>query len=95
MDKRSLSGSDSLTKLRWIVERIPVTPGIYLMRDARREILYIGKAKSLRKRVRSYFRVPAPIPKVTILMSKVRAIDHIETPTEVDALLLEAHLIRK
>jgi excinuclease ABC subunit C len=65
------------------------------MRDARRAILYIGKAKSLRKRVRSYFRVPAPLPKITILMSQVRAIDHIDTPTEVDALLLEAHLIRK
>ena len=77
------------------MDALPLTPGIYLMRDARREILYIGKAKSLRKRVRSYFKVPAPIPKITILMSKVRAIDHIDTPTEVDALLLEAHLIRQ
>ena len=81
--------------LRANADKLPLTPGIYLMRDARREILYIGKAKSLRKRVRSYFRVPAPIPKITILMSKVRTIEHIETPTEVDALLLEAHLIRK
>lgn len=83
------------TALRKIAEKLPLTPGIYLMRDARGEILYIGKAKSLRKRVRSYFKVPASIPKTTILMSKVRAIDHIDTPTEVDALLLEAHLIRK
>jgi excinuclease ABC subunit C len=65
------------------------------MRDARREILYIGKAKSLRKRVLSYFRVPALLPKIAILMNRVRSIDHIDTPTEVDALLLEAHLIRK
>jgi excinuclease ABC subunit C len=65
------------------------------MRDARGEILYIGKAKSLRKRVRSYFKVPPPIPKIAILMSKARAIDRIDTPTEVDALLLEAHLVRK
>ena len=81
--------------LSLLVDKLPLTPGIYLMRDARGEILYIGKAKSLRKRVRSYFKVPAPIPKITILMSKVRSIDHIDTPTEVDALLLEAHLIRK
>ncbi|MEI7751723.1 MAG: excinuclease ABC subunit UvrC [Candidatus Omnitrophota bacterium] len=78
-----------------IVDALPLSPGIYLMRDARGAILYIGKAKSLRKRVRSYFKVPAPIPKVTILMNKVRRIDHIDTPTEVDALLLEAHLIHK
>ena len=65
------------------------------MRDVRRKILYIGKANALRQRVRSYFRVPASIPKIAILMSKVRTIDYIGTPTEVDALLLEAHLIHK
>ena len=81
--------------MRAIAEKLPLTPGIYLMRNARGEILYIGKAKSLRKRVRSYFKVPAPAPKIAILMNKVRAIDHIDTPTEMDALLLEAHLIRK
>ena len=86
---------DPLKNLRPIVAKFPLTPGIYIMKDAKREILYIGKAKSLRKRVRSYFKVPAPLPKITILMSQVRAIDHIDTPTEVDALLLEAHLIRK
>ncbi len=77
------------------VDKLPLTPGIYIMRDVSGKILYIGKAKSLRKRVRSYFRVPAALPKIAILMSKVRTIDHIDTPTEVDALLLEAHLIRK
>ncbi|MFA5168004.1 MAG: excinuclease ABC subunit UvrC [Candidatus Omnitrophota bacterium] len=87
--------SNSFKHLRSATGKLPLTPGIYLMRDARGEILYIGKAKSLRKRVRSYFKVPAPIPKIAILMSKVRVIDHIDTPTEVDALLLEAHLIRK
>jgi excinuclease ABC subunit C len=90
---RTLSGGSS--KLRKIVDNLPLTPGVYLMRDARGEILYIGKAKSLRKRVRSYFKVPTPLPKITILMGKVRSIEHIDTPTEVDALLLEAHLIRK
>lgn len=81
--------------LRSVADKLPLTSGIYLMRGGRGEILYIGKAKSLRKRVRSYFKVPAPVPKIEILMRKVRAIDHIDTPTEVDALLLEAHLIRK
>ena len=81
--------------LRSVAGKLPLTPGIYLMRDSHREILYIGKAKSLRKRVLSYFKVPAPMPKITILMEQVRVIEHIDTPTEVDALLLEAHLIRK
>ncbi len=87
--------SGSFKNLRSLAGELPLTPGIYLMRDARGAILYIGKAKSLRKRVRSYFKIPALIPKIPVLMSKVRSIDHIDTPTEVDALLLEAHLIRK
>ncbi len=82
-------------QLRALVDKLPLTPGIYIMKDAKHAILYIGKAKSLRKRVRSYFKVPALLPKIAILMSKVRAIDHMDTPTEVDALLLEAHLIQK
>lgn len=77
------------------MDRIPLTPGVYLMRDAEGDILYIGKAKSLRKRVRSYFRIPAMLPKIAILMAQVADIDYVETSTEVDALLLEAHLIRK
>lgn len=83
------------SSLRKSVNKLPLTPGVYIMRDAGREILYIGKAKSLRKRVLSYFRVPAILPKIEILMSQVADIDYVETPTEVDALLLEAHLIRK
>ena len=81
--------------LRSVASKLPLTSGIYLMRGERGEILYIGKAKSLRKRALSYFKVPAPIPKIAILMQKVQVIDHVDTPTEVDALLLEAHLIRK
>ncbi|MFH1800041.1 MAG: excinuclease ABC subunit UvrC [Candidatus Omnitrophota bacterium] len=87
--------ADVFQHLRSVASKLPLTSGIYLMRDGRGEILYIGKAKSLRKRVLSYFRIPAPIPKIAILMQKVRAIDHVDTPTEVDALLLEAHLIRR
>ncbi|MSR77912.1 MAG: excinuclease ABC subunit UvrC [Candidatus Omnitrophica bacterium] len=81
--------------LRGKVESLPYAPGVYLMKSAEGEILYIGKAISLRKRVRSYLKPNHEIPKIPILMSRVREIDHIETPTEVDALLLEARLIRK
>jgi excinuclease ABC subunit C len=65
------------------------------MKDETGRILYIGKARSLRKRVQSYFAVRPEFPKIAVLMSKVREIDYLETPTEVDALLLEARLIRQ
>lgn len=77
------------------VLNIPFTPGIYIMKDAAGDVLYIGKAKSLRKRVRSYFINKAHLPKIDILMTKVDDIDYVETSTEVDALLLESHLVKK
>lgn len=74
---------------------LPFTPGVYFMKDEEGNILYIGKARSLRKRVRSYFLNKAQLPKIDILMSKVADIDYIQTSTEVDALLLESHLVKK
>ncbi len=65
------------------------------MKGEEGEILYIGKALSLRKRVQSYLRNRGVLPKFNLLLAKVQDLDYIETPTEVDALLLEAHLIRK
>jgi excinuclease ABC subunit C len=85
----------SAEPLREMVEKIPSTPGVYLMKDRSGEILYVGKAKSLHKRVRSYLSVSPALPKIKVMMSKVCLIDHIETPSEVDALLLEAQLIKK
>ncbi len=84
-----------MKKLREKVKDFPITPGVYVMRNARGDAIYIGKAKSLKKRALSYFRIPAPTPKITVLMEKVERIDYIDTPTEMDALLLEAHLVRK
>lgn len=75
--------------------KVPFTPGIYIMKDAGGEVLYIGKAKSLRKRLLSYFTNKAMLPKIDVLMSKVDDIDYVETSTEVDALLLESHLVKK
>ncbi len=65
------------------------------MKGEEGEILYIGKAGSLRKRVQSYFRDRSQLPKIAVLLSRLRDLDYIETPTEVDALLLEAELIHK
>ncbi len=65
------------------------------MKDAEGEILYIGKARSLRKRVGSYLRNRGQLPKIQVLLTKVENVDYLETPTEADALLLEAELIRR
>ncbi|MDD5671972.1 MAG: excinuclease ABC subunit UvrC, partial [Candidatus Omnitrophica bacterium] len=81
--------------LREKVNQLPMGPGVYLMKDAEGKILYIGKARSLKKRVSSYLVNRAELPKITILMQKVWDIDYVETPTEVDALLLEAQLIHQ
>ncbi len=86
---------DKYLHLRQIVNEIPLQPGVYFMKDAQGDILYIGKARLLKNRVRSYLNPTNAMPKIPILMGKVGSIDYIETSTEVDALLLEAHLIHK
>ncbi|MBI4577893.1 MAG: UvrB/UvrC motif-containing protein [Planctomycetes bacterium] len=73
----------------------PEAPGVYLMKDARGRVLYIGKAKCLRDRVRSYFREDASRPaKTRRLMGLVREVEYLETGSEVEALLLESRLIK-
>jgi excinuclease ABC subunit C len=84
-----------MPSLREKVGVFPYSPGVYVMKDDEGTILYIGKARSLKKRVLSYFVHRPEFPKTAILMSKVREIDYLETSTEVDALLLEARLIRQ
>ncbi len=74
---------------------LPVTSGVYLMKGSRGEMLYIGKALSLKKRVLSYFREHGRSAKISVLVTKIKKIDVIETPTEADALLLEASLVKK
>lgn len=84
-----------MTALREKIRHLPVTPGVYLMKGRENEILYIGKAQDLRKRVGSYFRNRGHLPKIQLLLTKICDLDYLETPTEIDALLLEAHLIKK
>ena len=78
------------------MNKIPNSPGVYIMKDAGGKIIYIGKAKSLRKRVRSYFRGKANLSlKQSSLITNVKDIDYISTTTETQALFLEASLIKK
>ena len=71
-------------------------PGVYLYRDARGQVLYVGKAKALRPRVRSYFRREADqTPKTRELMRHVDSLETLVVATEVEALILEANLIKE
>ena len=72
---------------------IPHACGVYLMRDAARSILYIGKAKDLAKRVAQYFNPNRPDPKNSALAPLVRSIDYIPCASEREALILERRLI--
>ena len=73
---------------------LPPTPGVYFMKDAKGKILYIGKATSLKSRVGSYFIRPAD-QRIAKMVSLIAAIDYEETPTAVEALILESSLIKK
>jgi excinuclease ABC subunit C len=74
---------------------IPVSPGVYIMKNASEEIIYIGKAKVLRNRVRSYFKgIPQDL-KTKEMVSKIADLEYILTKTENQALELEANLIKK
>lgn len=71
-------------------------PGVYLMKNAQGRILYVGKAKCLRKRLASYFRPGARLtPKTQALVARVERVDTLLTATEKEALLLEESLIKK
>jgi excinuclease ABC subunit C len=74
---------------------LPGEPGVYVMRDVRDRVLYVGKATSLRSRVRSYFGGSDPRAFVARLDDEVERIDVIVTPTPKDALILEKTLVRR
>ncbi len=78
------------------LERLPEASGIYIFRDRARAILYIGKARSLKKRVSSYFQESRILePRLLSMRRKIRYIDFQTTPTQSQALILEAGLIKQ
>jgi excinuclease ABC subunit C len=77
------------------IKALPDLPGVYIYYDNQDKILYVGKAKSLKKRVSSYFAKNDHDAKTRILVSKVARIEHIVVDCELDALLLENNLIKK
>ncbi|HHV83383.1 MAG TPA: excinuclease ABC subunit UvrC [Tepidanaerobacter syntrophicus] len=77
------------------IAEFPEKPGVYIMKDKRGRIIYIGKAVSLKNRVRSYFQSPKNLPvKVASMVPKIENIEYIVTDSEVEALILECNLIK-
>jgi len=91
MDNEGLYSS----KLKGIVSSLPDLPGIYQYFNAEGKIIYVGKAKNLKKRVGSYFSKVHDNRKTAILVRKIADIKHMVVDTEEDALLLENNLIKK
>jgi excinuclease ABC subunit C len=77
------------------LKEIPQEPGVYYMRDASDQILYIGKSKRLRSRLRSYFNGHDTRPRIQLMLRQVIELEVIVTDTETEALALEANLIRQ
>ena len=78
------------------LDGIPSEPGVYIMEDRRGNVLYVGKGKNLKTRVRSYFQASRPLhPRIDAMVSKVRDIRWVVTDSEVEALVLESNLIKE
>jgi len=84
----------SIPTLDLQIQTLPDSPGVYQYYDKEGKILYVGKAKNLKKRVASYFNKIHDTAKTNVLVKKIVTIKHIVVPTETDALLLENNLIK-
>ena len=77
------------------LKMLPTDPGVYIMKNAEGTVIYVGKAKNLKNRVKQYFYTGVKTDKVMAMVSHVSDFDYIITPTEIDALTLDNNLIKK
>ncbi len=85
---------DTIAQLREKANKLPLLPGVYIMKDAAGTVIYVGKAKALKNRVTSYFR-GGHLPKVAAMVSHVEDFDVIVAASEFEALVLENSLIKR
>ncbi len=81
--------------IRQQLANVPDAPGVYLWKDAAGDVLYVGKAKSLRKRMKQYVSGTDEREKIPLMMEQVASYDYLVTTTEVESLVLEKNLIRQ
>ena len=74
---------------------LPDAPGVYIMMDAEGTVIYVGKARVLKNRVRQYFHSSLKSPKVQAMVANIADFSYVDTPSEVDALSLENTYIKK
>ena len=86
---------DKKARLKHLIKRLPNLPGVYKMLGKNGDILYVGKAKSLKSRVNSYFAKTIDHPKTRALVARIHNIETIITRSETEALLLEQNLIKE
>ncbi|MDF0679424.1 MAG: GIY-YIG nuclease family protein [Candidatus Nitrosocosmicus sp.] len=87
-------------EINYIKYPYPHNPGVYIMKDENGNIIYIGKAKDLDRRIKSYFskniqNLQDSNWKTRVLVTKIKSIDYIITDSEIEAYLLESNLIKK
>src|SRR5260221_315078 len=90
--ERPATGTEVIAGL---VKRLPNGPGVYRMIDAKGAVLYVGKARSLKKRVQSYTRIANQSGRIARVIQATASMEFVSTRTETEALLLEANLIKR
>lgn len=88
-----MAGHDNIPTLAEQVSRVPTQPGCYLWKDAKGDVIYVGKAKNLRSRMRQYVTLQDERQKIPLMMQLVASFDYIVVETEHEALVLERNLI--
>ena len=91
----NIFGKMETTPLNIQLQTLPDSPGVYQYYDKNGRILYVGKAKNLKKRVTSYFNKSHDSHRIGVMVKKIHDIKHIVVSSETDALLLENNLIKK
>lgn len=91
-----MDSSKTKSKVKEKVDNLPLDPGVYMFKDGKERLLYVGKAKRLRNRVRSYFQHSAAHDgRIKLMVSKIKDLEVIITDSESEALILENNLIKK
>ncbi|MCX5725954.1 MAG: excinuclease ABC subunit UvrC [Candidatus Saganbacteria bacterium] len=83
------------TELKKKLKLLPDTPGVYIFKNEAGKVIYVCKAKSIKKRVPQYFTKPPSTPKISLIAEKLHDIDYIVTSSELEAMILESNLIKK